>query len=47
MVADPMRWLIVARRGLDTDGGVVLPAPEALALALSEVPGGGGRAAAA
>lgn len=41
VVADPMRWLIVARRGLDVDGGgVVLPATAALARALVEGAGG-------
>lgn len=34
VVADPMRWLLVARRGLD--GGVLLPSTESLALALAE-----------
>jgi len=33
VVADPMRWLLVARRGLD---GVLLPSPEALSMALAE-----------
>jgi hypothetical protein len=45
VVADPMRWLIVARRGLDGDA-VVLPSTEALAQALAEAPGAGTAAAA-
>ncbi|AKT37694.1 ATP-binding protein [Chondromyces crocatus] len=37
IVADPMRWLVVVRRGLDMDaGGLVLPTTEALASALVE-----------